>query len=137
MKKFSSVLLVDDDQITNFSNQILLEDMEVTQEVLVALNGLEALNLIERKCKEGRCPQLILLDINMPVMNGFEFLQAYDELNVTCKQSVVVVMLTTSMNPVDVDRLRTLPVNGFLNKPLTEEMVRNLLLQHFGRDLPA
>lgn len=136
MNKLSSILLVDDDQTTNFVNQLLLEDLEVAQEVFVALNGREALLAIRQQCGEDNCPQLILLDINMPVMNGFEFLEAYKELEFAYKQSVVIVMLTTSMNPMDVDRLREMPVKGFLNKPLTEEKIQHMLRHHFNRDLP-
>jgi CheY-like chemotaxis protein len=137
MNKLRSVLLVDDDQTTNFVNQLLLEDLEVSGQVLVSVNGREAINLIRQQCVNGDCPQLILLDINMPVMNGFEFLEAYKEMDLACKQSVVIIMLTTSMNPVDVERLREMPVNGLLNKPLTEEKVRELLRQHFDKELPG
>src|SRR5687768_12322476 len=102
MEKIKYTLLIDDDQTTNFVNQLLLEDLQVSQQVHVALNGKEALALINRQCEQGNCPELILLDINMPVMNGFEFLEAYGKLEFARKQSVVIVMLTTSMNPGDV-----------------------------------
>lgn len=131
MDKLSCTLLVDDDQVTNFTNQMLLEDMEVSEKVLVAHNGKEALQVIEQVCGEKDCPQLILLDINMPVMNGFEFLKVYEKLNLVQKKSVVIVMLTTSLNPHDVDLLKEAPIQDFLNKPLTEEMVKALLKKHF------
>lgn len=136
MNKISCTLLVDDDDTTNFVNQMLLEDLEVTDKVLIAHNGKEALELIKGQCEQSTCPELILLDINMPVMNGFEFLQAYEELDFNHKQSVVIVMLTTSMNSLDMDRLQEVPIKGFLNKPLTGEMVKDLLKQHFNRELP-
>jgi CheY-like chemotaxis protein len=101
--------------------------MEVTDQVLFAYNGREALTLIQQQC----CPTLILLDINMPVMNGFEFMEAYDQLELPHKQSVVVVMLTTSLNPKNMERLEEMLIQGVLNKPLTEEMVRMMLRQHF------
>ena len=136
MNKLTSILLVDDDETTNFINQMLLEDLEVTQKVLLAFHGREALEVIKRQCGEDSCPQLILLDINMPVMNGFEFLDAYEGLELAHKQSVVILMLTTSMNPGDVERLREKSIGGVLNKPLTKEMVKDLLHQHFNRQLP-
>ena len=137
MDKIRCILLVDDDQITNFANQLLLEDLAVAEQVLVANNGQEAIQRIRQQCGGGACPELILLDINMPVMNGFEFLKAYEGLDVAHKQSVVILMLTTSMNPGDVERLKQVPIQGLLNKPLTEEMVRDLLQRHFNRQLPA
>jgi CheY-like chemotaxis protein len=137
MEKLSCILLIDDDLVTNFTNQLLLEDMNVTNKVLVAHNGKEAINLIKQSCEEDTCPELILLDINMPVMNGFEFLQAYEALGFVSDLSVVIVMLTTSLNPLDVDRLKDAPIRGHLNKPLTENMMRELLQKHFPRNLPA
>ncbi len=137
MEKLACVLLVDDDETANFLNQSLLEDLAVAGQILVAHNGMEALDVLQKQCSQGRCPQLILLDINMPVMNGFEFLDAYQQLEIAHKQSVVIVMLTTSLNPNDVGRLGKIPAVGFLNKPLTEQMVRDLLSQHFYRELPG
>jgi CheY-like chemotaxis protein len=137
MDKIECTLLIDDDQTTNFVNQMLLEDLQVSKQVLVAHNGKEALELISRQCENGCCPELILLDINMPVMNGFEFLKAYEKLEFAHKQSVVIVMLTTSMNPEDVKRLEEFPTQGLLTKPLTSEMVQRLLKQHFNRELPG
>ncbi len=129
MNKLTSILLVDDDTTTNFVNQMLLEDLDVTEKVLIACNGKEALEIINQQCQKGKCPQLILLDINMPVMNGFEFLEAYKQLDLNYKQSVMIVMLTTSMNPADMDRLGKMPVKGILNKPLTAETFKTLLAE--------
>ncbi len=136
MEKIKYTLLIDDDETANFLHQTLLEDLEVTESVLIAHNGKEALDIIVKQCLLDRCPELILLDINMPVMNGFEFLKAYEGLELSQKQSVVIAMLTTSLNPQDVKQINDLPVKKYLNKPLTEEMVRELLRQHFNRELP-
>ena len=135
MNKLRCILLIDDDPVTNFVNQMLLEDLQVTEQVLVAHNGKDALELIKKAFQESNCPQLILLDINMPVMNGFEFLKAYEKLEIAHKQSVMIVMLTTSLNPKDVDMLKEAPIEGFLNKPLTKEMVQELLRTHFNRPI--
>jgi CheY-like chemotaxis protein len=132
MNKLSGVLLVDDDKIINFLNRWLLQDLQVARQVLVAENGQEALGLIYPHGEGGYYPDLILLDINMPVMNGFEFLEAYAALDFAGKQTVVIVMLTTSLNPRDVNRLQLLPMQGFLSKPLTRQKVQDLLKQHFN-----
>ena len=70
MNKLNCILLVDDDDTTNFVNQILLEDLKVTQKVLAASNDWEALQLVKRQWSDDNCPQLILLDLNMPEMDG-------------------------------------------------------------------
>ncbi|TGD77119.1 response regulator [Hymenobacter wooponensis] len=136
MEKLSSILLIDDDKTTNFLNRLLLEGLQVADKILVAQNGQEALSIIEQQCQEQGCPPLILLDVNMPVMNGFEFLEAYEPLEYGAKESVVIVMLTTSLHPRDMARLQDLSIQGFLSKPLTKQMVQELLQEHFQRELP-
>jgi CheY-like chemotaxis protein len=126
---------VDDDPVNNFLNQRLLENLAVADQLLVALNGQEAFALLEAHCPDAACPALILLDVNMPVMNGFEFLHAYQQLPLEQKEAIVIIMLTTSLHPQDVERGEQLNVAGFLSKPLTVEKVNGLLKQHFGRQL--
>lgn len=108
----------------------------MTEKLLTALNGKEALSLFEKECREAKCPALILLDVNMPVMNGFEFLEAYDQLPFTSKTPVIIIMLTTSLHPRDVERVQRLGITDFVNKPLTKEKVNDILKAHFDRELP-
>jgi CheY-like chemotaxis protein len=129
MEKLSCILLVDDD------NNLLLSDLSVAHQVLVAENGQQAVRILQEQGNTSNCPALILLDINMPVMNGFEFLEAYQALNLVNKQTVVIMMLTTSLNPRDVIRLQEMPLQGFLSKPLTREKVQQLLKEHFPQKL--
>ncbi|MGY2130882.1 response regulator [Hymenobacter sp. HD11105] len=136
MDKISCTLLVDDDRINNFLNQRLLEGLSITDKLLTALNGQEALTIFEQECREANCPALVLLDVNMPVMNGFEFLEAYDKLPFTPKEPVIIIMLTTSLHPRDVERVQRLGIAGFINKPLTKEKVNDILKSYFNRELP-
>lgn len=136
MKPINAILLIDDDEATNFMNGRLIEDMGITKELLIARNGLEALQIIQQRCDAGGCPQLILLDINMPVMNGFEFLEAYQQLDFVYKQSVMIVMLTTSVNPKDLHKVQQLNLGNFLSKPLTEENLQTILRTCFPHSLP-
>ena len=130
------VLLVDDDPITNYLNRRLLEKLDATEQVLVALNGHEALQVLARECPESgpgpSCPALIFLDVNMPLMNGFDFLDAYQLLPLARRRAIVIIMLTTSVHPNDMQRLENLPVAGFLSKPLNPEKIQRVLDQHFG-----
>jgi CheY-like chemotaxis protein len=130
-----SVLLVDDDATTNFLNKLLLTRMGVAEQVLVAENGEQALRTLDQTCRAQAapsCPQLIFLDMNMPVLNGLGFLEAYVQMPLAQRQAIVIVMLTTSLHPVDVARARELPIAGFLTKPLTREKVTALMQQHFA-----
>lgn len=135
MPKLRCTLLVDDDPTTNYLNRKLLEKLDVTDHILVALNGHEALAVLAAECTEASptCPALIFLDINMPLMNGFDFLEAYRQLPLAQQQAIVIVMLTTSVHPQDLQRLQTLPVAGFLSKPLNPAKVHDILQAHFSQ----
>jgi CheY-like chemotaxis protein len=139
MPPLPCVLLVDDDDTTNFLNRLLLERMGTAAHLLVATNGRQALDLLPEHCPEPdapTCPVLILLDINMPVMNGFEFLEAYAQLPPARRGASVILMLTSSLNPQDAERLRTLPAAGTIAKPLSKAKVAQVLHEHFGYPLP-
>jgi len=82
-------------------------------------------------------PVLVLLDVNMPVMNGVEFLEAYQQLPPDRRQAVVIVMLTTSLHPRDLARIQALPIAGLVSKPLSEEKINAILREHFQRELPS
>jgi CheY-like chemotaxis protein len=137
-KKLNCVLLIDDDLGTNFINQMLIKKAEITDNIQTVLNGKEAIDFITNKGKyekEGNIfpqPMLTLLDINMPVMDGWEFLEAYHKLEANQKGKIVIVMLTTSLNPDDKKRAENISdVSGFKNKPLTLETLDDIMKQHF------
>lgn len=137
MQKLSSVLLVDDDPTNNFLNERLLKRLAVTENILVAENGQQALAVIQEASATAQpsYPALILLDIQMPIMNGIEFLQAYQLLPPAQRSATTVVVLTTSMDPRDLTRLEALPAAGRITKPLTLEKLNAVLQQHFRSPL--
>ncbi len=135
MEKLSSVLLVDDDSTNNFLNELLLKNLGVTDQLLVAENGTEALALLAREADAP--PTLILLDVNMPGMNGIEFLEAYQQLPAAQRAATVVLVLTTSLAARDLGRLDELAIAGLVSKPLTKEKLAAILQLHFQRELPA
>ncbi|GAB3851705.1 response regulator [Hymenobacter terrigena] len=138
MQKLACVLLVDDDATANYLNQLLLKRLGVAEQVLVALNGKEALDLLHVHCQTpfADCPVLILLDVKMPVMDGFAFLEAFEQLPAVQREAITIVMLTTSLHPRDVERVQQLNIGGFFNKPLNRGKVNDILKKHFGRQLP-
>ncbi len=136
MAAIACTLLVDDDDTTNFLNQALLRRMAISDAVLVAGNGREALDLLHTHCEwpaSPTCPALILLDMKMPIMNGFEFLQAYAQRPPRENPTVVIIMLTTSLHPTDVALMQGLPIAGYLTKPLTRDKINQVLHEHFGQ----
>ncbi|HET9506226.1 MAG TPA: response regulator [Hymenobacter sp.] len=135
MQKLASVLLVDDDPTTNFLHEQLLLSLGVTEECLVAENGAEALILLAdtQADKAAACPDLVLLDVHMPVMDGIDFLEAYMQ---PPQRPPVVIILTTSVHARDQARMAGLPVADWINKPLTRAKVNDILQRHFQRQLP-
>lgn len=132
MQKLRSVLLVDDDPTNNFLNQRLLQRLAVAESVVVAENGRDALALLlpDGNGQLPVFPALILLDIQMPILNGIEFLQAYQQLPLAQRRHTTVVVLSTSADARDLNRLDELPVAGHLDKPLTPEKIARALRLH-------
>ena len=130
MKKLNSILLVDDDPTSCFLTQYIIEEMQLTDQVYTLAGGREALDFIRlRGGLPDFCLDLILLDINMPDMDGFEFLEAFE--NLPNKLKSAVVMLTTSSNRRDVDKAKIYQVIDYLNKPITEEKLTDIMNKHF------
>jgi CheY-like chemotaxis protein len=128
--KLNCILLVDDDDDDNYFHQIIINEMNIVNKIDVVMNGIEALAYLK---KENQMPpEIIFLDINMPKMNGWEFLDQYQHLSTEQKAKGLIVILTTSANPDDLKKAKELQdVTGFTTKPLTKEMLKELLQQHF------
>lgn len=133
------ILLIDDDAPTNMLNSILINKLNCCKEVVAKQRADLALEYLRELGESGvKAPNLILLDINMPGMNGWEFLEEYEKLSEELKAQAIVVMLTTSLNPDDKRKSKNLSsLNSFENKPLNKAKMRNLLLRYFPElDIP-
>jgi CheY-like chemotaxis protein len=127
-KKLSCILLVDDDSHANFFHQRLLKKMDCSKVIEIVTDGEMALGFIRSKTNK---PDIIFLDINMPKMDGWEFLEEYEKLN-TGEKAKIVVMLSSSLNPDDKSKARNYTsVGGFITKYLEKEAVEEILQQHF------
>lgn len=134
-QKISSILLIDDDQSTNFLHQIILQEHVGFKNVLIADSGKKALTMIQDFADHQLAmPEIIFLDLNMPGVDGWDFLSEYKQI---CEehhiQKSIIYILTTSINPDDFKRAEKIEeVSGFRNKPLTEEMIEEILSCHFA-----
>jgi CheY-like chemotaxis protein len=132
--RINSVLLIDDDEPTNIFTRIILEEAGCTDHVHAVHSGQEALDYLSgnKHLNEPLPPDLIFLDINMPAMDGWEFLDEYKNLSGDCHSKAVVVMLTTSLNPDDKAKAKQrTEITCFENKPLTEEKINRILKKYF------
>lgn len=123
MYKFNHVLLVDDDYVSNFIADHLLTKLGVCDHVSFCRNGDEALKFLK---DTEEFPDLIFLDINMPVMNGIEFIETFKELNLDNNKTRIIIY-TASFSAKDVEMLKTIGFNDFIIKPLTEDKLLSLL----------
>lgn len=118
------VLLVDDDKVTNLMHGRLIKHTGLVDEIDVATDGAAALEYLEARDAAGDpLPELILLDIHMPRMDGFEFLENYAFLPEQIRESsTLIIMLSTSVLRADHDRAEADPnVYAFVNKPVKSD----------------
>jgi CheY-like chemotaxis protein len=133
VKQLNCILLIDDDEPTNFLNKLTLEQAGCARHIRVAPGGQAALDYLQGDPEECLRPDLIFLDINMPAMDGWEFLDRYRELPREKKADTVLIMLTTSLNPDDEKRTLAIPeVSGFEHKPLNQIRLESLLQKYFS-----
>jgi len=143
MKKIDCILLVDDDSTTNFLNSELISDLNICNQVHVAHNGQEALNYIklegEYKGVDKKLnirPNLIFLDINMPLMDGFEFLKEYKLLPKSKRANCMIVFLTTSDAVKDKIKSEANElIYEFIEKPLRKDDLLAIVEEYFRKKI--
>ncbi|NJB70036.1 CheY-like chemotaxis protein [Saonia flava] len=135
--KLKSILLIDDDKATNFVHKIVIKKADCIENVVVAENGQEALEYLHTTQNVSPPePNIIFLDINMPVMNGWEFLEEYEKLNTNEQGDIILIMLTTSLNPDDLKKANGFSsISGYRNKPLTVEMIDEICEEFFAKTI--
>jgi CheY-like chemotaxis protein len=122
--RYKLCLLIDDNFIDNFVTRKILETSNFAEKIVVIQSATEAVTELQTKAIE---PDVIFLDIRMPLMDGFEFLKQYDELNLSGEKKPKIFMLSSSLDPVDF-RLSTQNKNitQFLHKPITKKALEDL-----------
>ena len=126
------IVLVDDNETTSFLNNRLLGRLAVANQVSTFARADEAFEqLWGEQAAAGALPDLVFVDLKMPGVSGFEFLELYNALPQPVQQQTVMAVLTTSMHGADTARVAQYPNVEYLTKPLTEEKMRKLLEKRF------
>lgn len=133
--KLNCILLVDDDAICNFINRKVLSHLQIAREIKTSANGKEALDMVNEYLRyHGRFPDLIFVDLKMPVMDGFDFIENFKILSACTGISTNLVILSTSGHMKDRERIRLVSELPFIIKPLspqkTMEICHNLFDYH-------
>lgn len=132
MKKLKCILLIDDDRLNQFLSDQLLKSLDAAELVAWASNGQEALDCIVKCCKADYRPEVILLDLNMPIMNGFEFLEQYKNLEFPNKENTKIVIVASRATEMEIHRAKLLGIEIFVTKPLSKEKILEFLREHNG-----
>jgi CheY-like chemotaxis protein len=130
-KKYRTVMLIDDNEIDNLINQKMIEAAAVTENIYTHTGAKSAIEFLKNMEKmdvaDKVLPDIIFLDIDMPLMDGFQFLDEFEKLSQVAKKKCKIVMLTSSINPQDFNRSKKYTnVKLYLNKPLSHQSIINL-----------
>ena len=124
------VLLIDDYEPTNFLHRMILEETDLVHNISVCLTAQIGLQFLK---ETDSVPDIIVLDINMPAMTGWEFLEHYQKEGYT-KNKSIILMVSSSLNPDDGVRAVDHPlVSAYYSKPMTEENVHEVISRFFQK----
>ncbi len=126
MKQLSCVLVVDDDPIAIYLNKRAIKQVDDNATIEIASNGAEAIEKILRpqKCD---CVSYIFLDLNMPGMDGFEFIDYFNNLDPSQRENVKIIVVSSSQNTKDLQRLEELGVTKIITKPMVKGILEELI----------
>lgn len=124
----NKILCVDDDEVVQFLNSNTIKHLLPEIKIDTAANGRAALAFFDTPGTDTYCPEIILLDINMPIMNGWQFLDEFENRYSNKSSQVYIVILSSSIDPTDSEKAKTYAsVNKFLSKPLTPEALQEVI----------
>ena len=122
------VCVIDDDKVYQFATTMSIEMLEKVKETMVFSDGEEAIDFFEQNAQNTEAlPDIILLDLNMPIMDGWQFLDEFVELK--CKKDIIIYVVLSSNDTIDTDRVKKIEeVSGYFVKPLNPKELEQILL---------
>ncbi len=136
MSRLHTVLLVDDDEINNLICTKIIKKNDFAENIVTCLGAKQALNYLQEALLDENdkvLPDLIFLDINMPAMNGWDFLNQYEQIEALKNKDIVLIMLSSSMYVDDINRAKMYTsVADYITKPLTAAHLQQIRDKFFA-----
>ena len=121
--------LIDDDFIHQFGMKRMIQRYQPSEAVIEFSNGLDAINFFKAPHADEEIPELIFLDINMPVMNGWEFMEEFVKIRATIQKKIDIYILSSSTDSIDIQKAKSNPeITDYIVKPLTPDLLKNIFL---------
>lgn len=137
---YYGIAIVDDDHLFRVIINAQIKKIKASKDVLLFMNGAEAMSYLKTAVKAPgeepiQIPKLIFLDINMPVMNGWEFLNEFKELSDDIKENIIIYILTSSINDRDEERAKEYSeVSKYVVKPITTADLNGILSEYLNAE---
>ncbi|MBP9794003.1 MAG: response regulator [Flavobacterium sp.] len=137
MSESKRICLIDDDKSFQFLTQRIINDTELVHEIEVFSNGQEALHYLESiRSDKNKLPDIILLDLFMPVLDGWGFLNKFIDLESKLAKVIPIYIVSSSIDPIDIQKSKSIiPVIDFIIKPMTKEIFTQIVLSQNSNKL--
>jgi CheY-like chemotaxis protein len=129
MHKLNLVAIIDDDELVRFIEKKVIESTNLVNEIRAFSSGQEAIDFLKTNSKRpDLLPEVILLDLNMPGMDGFEFLEKYIVFEPRLDKKITIFVVTSSDASIDINRIKEISeVSGFIIKPITKQKFEHIV----------
>jgi len=129
MSKVKNTCIIDDDPIFVYGTMRLMKEVDFSENILVYENGQDAIDGLNQMTTEGKdLPSVIFLDLNMPIMNGWEFLEDFVKIPNNNREKVTIYIISSSVDPKDLERVKNYNVvNNYILKPISPEDLKSIL----------
>ena len=131
MGKNVNVCIIDDDDIYQFTMSMTLETFTGVDKIIALYDGAEALDyMLDHLNKEEELPDIIFLDINMPIMDGFQFMEEYIKIKPKVGKKITIYMVSSSVDPKDIERAKKInEISDYIVKPIKESQLETIITQ--------
>ncbi|SFW25980.1 response regulator [Cellulophaga fucicola] len=129
MTNHFNVCIIDDDDIYQFTIVKTIKALDLAKKIMVFSDGEQALNFMLDNLKNNYdLPDVIFLDNNMPIMDGFQFMEEYTKVKPQIDKKITVYMVSSSVDPVDIERANSVAeINGYIIKPIKPGQLKSII----------